>query len=79
MDHKFDLHRCPEDEGDERRLWPTSILIQHGSMLGIFGGMLALPAPSGTFGRGRWNVRPFPLPTALLAERFRFSSMGIGV
>ena len=20
---KFDLHRCPEDEGDKRRLWPT--------------------------------------------------------
>jgi hypothetical protein len=20
---KFDLHRCPEEEGDRRRLWPT--------------------------------------------------------
>jgi hypothetical protein len=80
LDHKFDLHRCPEDEGDVRRLWPTSILIQHGSRLGIFGGILTLPASSGTFGRGgRWNVRPIPLPTALLAERFRFSSLKIGV
>jgi hypothetical protein len=33
LTHKFDLHRCPEDEGDERRLGPTSTLIQHGSRL----------------------------------------------
>jgi|GEM_PF-6955322 hypothetical protein len=33
LTRKFDLHRCPEDEGDERRLGPTGTLIQHGSRL----------------------------------------------
>ena len=33
LTHNFDLHRSPEDEGDERRLGPTSTLIQHGSRL----------------------------------------------
>jgi hypothetical protein len=34
LTHKFDLHRS-QKTGDERRLWPTSTLIQHGSSLSI--------------------------------------------
>jgi hypothetical protein len=38
LTHKFNLHRCPEDERDERRLWPAVAdqhLIRHGSRLSI--------------------------------------------